>query len=392
MKVIPTLTFTSSGTWQALASSVDCQGTGEGGFGGAQHSSGGHNYGGGGGGGGEYAEETALALTVLSNYPYTIGPGDSSTNTVLAGDSVTVTAHYGHGGFQQSAGAGGSGSANSIHFNGNSGTPGGEGSFYPSGSGGDAAGPAGAGTGGAGGGPSGAGGAPGGGGGGRGGAGAAGQIVIIYAAGVSGTSTLAGAGTLTAQGGVTSPETPFPAQVSPGVTWLRRFGRGRRMTQPGNQLITVHGAATLAGTGTLTAFGSAPAPAVVNQWSNSYGQGTTFTSVTSGLQSCVDPADPGVLRRPRLGIPGSRELAVRHLLVDAGPGDHQRPRRHRGRHPLVLAGVPGRRARREHPDSHRLHPEHRPRKSATFTSRRTGRSRRSTSWWWRSPGWARGTP
>ena len=75
------------------------------------------------------------------------------------------------------------------------------------------------------------------------------------------------------------------------------------MVQPGNQLTTIHGTAALAGAGTLTAFGSAPAPAVVNQWSNSYGQGTTFTSVTSSLQSCVVPLTPAYSTGPGSGTP-----------------------------------------------------------------------------------------
>lgn len=47
--------------------------------------------------------------------------------------------------------------------------------------------------------------------------------------------------------------------------------------------------ATLGGVGSLSASGGLPAATVVNQWANSYGQGTTFGSVTSALQSCVVP-------------------------------------------------------------------------------------------------------
>ena len=36
-----------------------------------------------------------------------------------------------------------------------------------------------------------------------------------------------------------------------------------------------------------------PVPTVVNQWANCYGQGTTFTSITSALQSCVVPLTAG---------------------------------------------------------------------------------------------------
>jgi len=327
---MPTLTFTSSGTWTALATSVDCQCTGEGGKG-CSGLTGGSGFAGGGGGGGEYAEETSLALTVSSNYSYTIGSGGSSTNTSFPGDAITVTAHHGTNGFGTTSGQnGGSGSTNTIHF---SGGKGGNGNTLanPAGAGGGGAAGTGAiggtgingsnsvagaagGTGGAtGGGNGGQGGdgnvlnvpgrtgvAPGGGGGGgsgrtggtNGGAGAAGQIVIIYVSSISGTATLSGVGTLAAASQITSP-TGAPGHNSPGPTWLRKFGFGRRhRLQPGLQIQTLQATAALTGTGTLTSFGSTPAPAVVNAWSNSYGQGTTFTTLSSALQSCVVPLTP----------------------------------------------------------------------------------------------------
>ena len=320
---MPTLTFTTSGSWQALASSIDCQCTGEGGGGGISFSSGGHNYGGGGAGGGEYAEESALAVTVSSNYSYTIGSGSSTTHTIFPGDSVTVTAHYGNGGGGSSSGnagtlgfgpgAGGTGSTNSIHYNGSAGTSGGRAAGYPAGPGGNGAGPGGTGTGGGGGAENTAGTAPGGGGGGGGGGkgraggqGGAGQIVIIYTSSIPGTATLSGTGTLTAQGGIAGANNTLP-QIAPGLTWLNRFARFRRHVPPPFSPpvppVTVHATAALTGAGILTAFGSAPSPAVINQWANSYGQGTTFTTITSALQSCVVPLTPAFSAGPGSGVP-----------------------------------------------------------------------------------------
>ena len=44
---------------------------------------------------------------------------------------------------------------------------------------------------------------------------------------------------------------------------------------------------------------------MVNQWSNSYGQGTTFTSITSSLQSCVVPLTPAYSAGAGSGYPSS---------------------------------------------------------------------------------------
>ena len=113
-----TLTLTTSGSWDAAASSVDLAAWGEGdnGNGGTTSRSGN------GGTAGAYAEEPALALTTGTSYPYTIGQGGSAVNTVFAGNSVTVTAESGTNGgaagsntIAYSGGAGGSGLSGSAH-------------------------------------------------------------------------------------------------------------------------------------------------------------------------------------------------------------------------------------------------------------------------------------
>ena len=256
---------------------------------------------------------------------YTIGSGGTGTNTSFPGTSVTVTAHAGASasGIGSSPGAGGSGSTNSVHHNGGSGGNGIVSSGKGGGGGGSSAGTGSAGasgnnalgsTGAAGGSaPSGggnggnggsstlsgnAGSAPGGAGGGgggtstshTGGSGAAGQITLTYSAAATGTAVLGGIGTLTAQGGpagnatLTGIGTLTAAQAGAGNATLAGVGT---LTA----LATQQAAATLAGVGTLTAAGGLPTPAVVNQWAASYGQGTTFGSITSSLQSCVVPLD-----------------------------------------------------------------------------------------------------
>ena len=124
-----------------------------------------------------------------------------------------------------------------------------------------------------------------------GGLGAAGQIVIIYTGAVSGTAALGGIGTISAFGG------PLMAAALGGIGTITaaRAGGGYATLGGAGTMTAVaqlKATASLSGTGTISAYGAAPAPAVVNQWSNSYGQGTTFTSVTSGLQSCVVPLTP----------------------------------------------------------------------------------------------------
>lgn len=319
-----TVTFTSSGSWPTPAgvATTDCQCIGESGNGGTStHGS----RSGGGGGGGEWAEETALAVS--GTISFTIGTGGTGTATSFPGTSVTVTAHPGGNASGSSAGAKGTGSSNSIHNDGgagaagtspgsNDGGGGGGGSGGQTGAGGagtqggvgtpGAGGSAGSGggtAGAAGGGNTGAGSngnAPGGGAGGggsggtishSGGSGAAGQITLTYTATVNQTATLSGAGTLTAQGGPGGTATLSGA----GTLTASRAGSGNATLAGAGTLSAVSGSAvkaSLSGAGTLTAFGGAPAPAVVNAWANSYGQGTTFGSITSALQSCVVPLTP----------------------------------------------------------------------------------------------------
>ena len=130
--------FTTSGTWKAPAgvTSIQCECWAGGGGGGGTNAS---DNGGGGGGGGEYARENTLAVTPGTTYTFTVGAagsgggasfsnGSNGGNTTFPGDSVTVTAHGGGGGHSASSfglgGAGGTGSGNSVHFNGGSGQSG----------------------------------------------------------------------------------------------------------------------------------------------------------------------------------------------------------------------------------------------------------------------------
>lgn len=309
------VTFTSSGSWAAAASAVDCQAWAEGGNGGTSVHGG---RSGGGGGGGEYSEETVLLVS--GTITFTIGGGGTSTNTSFPGTSVTVTANFGTNAPGQSPGSGGSGSANTIHNSGgnggtgltsaNTGGAGGGGSGGASGGGGAGAG--GVNLGGAGGSAGGGGGATGGaggtnsavgnngnvpgsgaGGGGSagslnhvGGTGAGGQITLTYNSAVSGIATLAGVGTLTAFGAIRG----AVALTGIGTLTAGRSGAGNAAL-PGVGTLTPkaiqQAKATLSGVGTLVTGGGSPAPAVVNQWANNYGQGTNFNSVTSALQSCV---------------------------------------------------------------------------------------------------------
>ena len=135
-----------------------------------------------------------------------------------------------------------------------------------------------------------------------GGAGAAGQVTYIYTLGIVATATLAGAGTLTATAESGVPGTVIAQQRAPGATWRRRFGRGRKNINPGVQLETLTGTAGMAGAGALSAYGSLPAPAVVNQWSGGYSQGTTFTTITPALQSVVVSLSPSGSTGPGSGV------------------------------------------------------------------------------------------
>jgi hypothetical protein len=136
-----------------------------------------------------------------------------------------------------------------------------------------------------------------------GGGGASGQITLIYTSSVSGAATLTGVGTLTATGGIAGANNTLSV-AAPGQTWLRRFARFRRHIPPPTQPpVTVSASAILSGTGTLSSLGTAPQPAVVNQWAGGYGQGTTFTSITSALQSVVVALNPGNSAGPGSGTP-----------------------------------------------------------------------------------------
>ena len=103
--------LTGSGNWTAPASTAgvplftECWGAGEAGAIGQS------DAGGTGGTGGEYAAEPSLAVTPAGSYAYAQGTGGG--NSTFAGDSVTVIAHGGTDG--------GTGSSNSIHFNGGAG-------------------------------------------------------------------------------------------------------------------------------------------------------------------------------------------------------------------------------------------------------------------------------
>jgi len=88
---------------------------GNGGAGSARTSS---TRGGHGGGGGEFAAEPNLIVT--SNPAFSIQLGSSASNTTLTGDSVTLTCHPGSAAVS-TGGAGGTGSTNTIHFDGGAG-------------------------------------------------------------------------------------------------------------------------------------------------------------------------------------------------------------------------------------------------------------------------------
>lgn len=86
----------------------------------------------GGAGGGEYAAEPALAVTPGNRYSFTVGggggPGGASVDhhgaaSTFTGNSVTVTAHGGLYSITGTTvgGIGGTGSANTVHFNGGNG-------------------------------------------------------------------------------------------------------------------------------------------------------------------------------------------------------------------------------------------------------------------------------
>jgi hypothetical protein len=128
-----TATFTTAGTftWVAPAGvstvSVQCWGGGGGGAGGG-------SQGNGAGGGGEYATELTNTVVAGDSYTVTVGaagtaPGGSNGgaggNSSFSGTSATtVTAHGGGAGVVNggSGSAGGTGSSNSVHYNGGAGS------------------------------------------------------------------------------------------------------------------------------------------------------------------------------------------------------------------------------------------------------------------------------
>jgi hypothetical protein len=120
-------TFTASGSFVVPAGitslKVQCWSGGGGGQSGS----------GAGGSGGEYAAENALAVTPGETLTVTVGTGgsggpsgtggpgsDGTVSSVLRGGTALVTAHPGKGSIHFTSIAGGTGSTNSIHFNGGS--------------------------------------------------------------------------------------------------------------------------------------------------------------------------------------------------------------------------------------------------------------------------------
>jgi len=248
-----TKTATSgTGTWTGLPATVKAEAWAAGGGGGTAA-----NFGATSAGGGEYAQEPALATS--GSVTYSVGAagsggvpgGEVSTdggNTTITGSAVTVTANGGvKGTSTDTPGAGGSGSTNTIHYDGGAGagTVGGgpngagggssagtsgpgnngtEGLAHSAGSGGAAV------TGGGAGGRSGNNGqhgdAPGGGGGGssagnNGGNGAQGQVRITYTTGAPGILASFASASGTDQFGTTYPAgmvVPVGVTVEPGTT------------------------------------------------------------------------------------------------------------------------------------------------------------------------------
>lgn len=131
-QVVQTFTTAGSGHWIAPTGVTSIKAEAWGGGGGGSGNYDFYHATQGSGGGGEYAAETALAVTAGNSYAYTVGSagaGDTgsslSTNgggSTLAGDSVTVTAHGGVSGSNGSTQ--GTGSTNTVHFDGGQGVQG----------------------------------------------------------------------------------------------------------------------------------------------------------------------------------------------------------------------------------------------------------------------------
>ena len=128
---VTTVTTAGAGTYTVPANTVylKVEATGGGGAGTSQTVSGF----GGGGGGAEYAAETSFAAVPAVVIPYAVGAGDTAgagassgrltTFGPAPGATLAVTAHGGQSAAQNSAtgGAGGTGSTNSVHFDGGAG-------------------------------------------------------------------------------------------------------------------------------------------------------------------------------------------------------------------------------------------------------------------------------
>ena len=250
---MPVQVFSSSGTWPAPAgvtvAQVECIG---GGGGGGQ---GGTVAGGGAGAGGEYAAELTNTVVGGDSYTVTIGAGGTGstgsnggaggTTSFSGTGATTVTAHGGSGGTDEGAGgAGGTGSTNSVvHAGGAGGKDGGTSKTDGGGGGGGSGGSGAAGN--AGGNSSSSSGGTGGAavtGGGKGGAGgASGSAGSAPSSGPGGGGGGGGGGTSTDNGGAgfhgqvtitwANPAVPAPVAIQPGPAWQRRFQPWRRAVQ-----------------------------------------------------------------------------------------------------------------------------------------------------------------
>jgi hypothetical protein len=114
------------GTYQWVASTATVDARSWGGGGGGNLSNG--TLGAGAGGGGEFAKEATLAVTPGTSYTVVVGAGGNGGSSPsnghissMAGDSVTVTARGGVVAGLRTGGAGGTGSANTVHHDGGAG-------------------------------------------------------------------------------------------------------------------------------------------------------------------------------------------------------------------------------------------------------------------------------
>ena len=280
-------TFTSSGSWTApanLAGPPQVQAWGEGGNG-AAGTSGSHS--GAGGGSGAYAAEPTLGgitagSTVLT---ITIGTGGTSTNTTVTGGAVTVQANYGSDGLNTTAGAGGAAGSNTDATAGSSGGAGASGTSKAGGGGGGSPGSGGSGgTGGTGTGSAGAGGTAGSGGGAVGGAGGG-----TSANGNPGSAPGAGGG----GGGDTGSKTGGAGAAGQVIiTWtVVTYDAYGYSAMPGIMATAKKTASAFKG---LISVTGAPLPAqIVNEWSGTFSQPSSFQSMPPALQSTVIALDSG---------------------------------------------------------------------------------------------------